>query len=210
MDRFNKEALDWDKNPDINLINDQVSNLILPEILKKSDSVLELGCGTGLLTFRAYLTVSEWFGIDTASGMIAMLDAKIPKHPGADSIVQAETMYLTEPTQLSKKYDWGVSAMTFHHIPDMQSTITCLVKCLTTGLLIIDYLEWDGSIVFHPPDKMDGVERHGLKAEELEQMCRTAGFKHVTSRIGFNLTLQRQGKGVDFPFLVVTATHSTA
>lgn len=207
MDRFSKEAAEWDKNPDINLINDHVASAVLPAILSPTDSVLELGCGTGLLTLRAYRSVSSWFGVDTAEGMIAMLRAKIDSQPGVRDTVSAATLFLERPDQLRRRYDWAVSAMTFHHIPDMQRTITCLAGSVDRGLVIVDYLAWDGAIVFHPDDKMEGVERHGLRAEEMESMCRAAGFKTVETRIGFTLTLRRKGEDVVFPFLVVEARH---
>lgn len=206
-DRFDKEAAEWDNNADINLINETIASKILPSILTASDTVLELGCGTGLLTFRYYRFVSAWLGVDTASGMIDMLHSKIARHEGAREIVEARKLFLERPDQLDTKYDWGVSSMTFHHIPDMYSTIDCLAGCVTKGLVIVDYASWDGSRVFHPEEKMTGVERHGLDAQVMVDMCKRAGFKNVQSKVGFTLELKREQKEVSFPFLVIVARH---
>lgn len=204
-DRFNKEAAEWDNNPDINLINENISKSVLPSIINKDDTILELGAGTGLLTFRSYKTVKEWFCIDMATGMIEMLLSKIPKYSGASEVVTAKAMYLENSEQLSKSYNWAVSSMTFHHIPDMQSTITCLAQCVDRGLIIVDYEEWPGSRIFHPESKMEGVERHGLKREEMLEMCRAAGFTSVECHTCFTLPLERENRKVNFPFMALVA-----
>ncbi|CCG84416.1 protein of unknown function [Taphrina deformans PYCC 5710] len=207
-DRFSREALEWDRNADINLINETVAASVLPDILSPSDTVLELGCGTGILSFKYYGSVAAWVGIDTSGGMIDVFRGKVP--PGAGSRVRGLEMFLERPDQVVDHgpFSYGVSAMTFHHIPDMAATLACLAGCVDRGLLIVDYLAWDGSAVFHPDDKMEGVERHGLEADEMARLCREAGFAHVDTSIGFTLTLDRLGKQVEFPFLVVHARHA--
>lgn len=204
-DRFDKEAAEWDNNPDINLINEKISEIVLPSLVSTDNTILELGAGTGLLTFRSYRTVKEWLCIDMSTGMIDMLLSKVPKYTGASEIVTAKAMYLERAEQLSKAYDWAVSSMTFHHIPDMQSTITCLAQCVYKGLIIVDYEEFNGSRVFHPESKMEGVERHGLNREEMLRMCKIAGFTRVDCHTCFTLALDREGRKVDFPFMAVIA-----
>lgn len=73
MDRFEKEAADWDNNADIQSINRNIAVSVLPSLLQSTDTVLELGCATGILTFMAYKLVSEWYGIDTSRAMIDAL-----------------------------------------------------------------------------------------------------------------------------------------
>ena len=155
--RFDDEAAAWDSNIDIQQINQKVVEIVLPSLLKKSDSILELGCGTGVLTCKAVQLADSWLAIDTSSGMIKMLEAKLDSAEFHDSKIQTACMFLESPAQLTVLYTWAISVMTFHHIADMQATIDCLFSCVTKGLIIVDYEEWPGSRCFHPEDKMDGV-----------------------------------------------------
>lgn len=207
MDRFDKEAAEWDSNPDILIINQQIATLIIPPILVPEDTVLEVGCGTGILTFSAQQLVSRWHGIDTSPGMIAAFEAKLPKFHIPETAVSAEVMYLESSNQFDESFDWAVSAMTFHHIPDMAGILEVLAKVTKKGIIVVDYLAWDGSRVFHPESKMDGVCRHGIDKSEITRMCHAAGFREVHAEIAFTLPLKRDGKDVPFPFLKVVARH---
>lgn len=79
-DRFNAEAAAWDANPDVHRASDGALRAILaahPSLLllsgdaggRKPD-VLEIGCGTGLLTLRLVPYVRSIVAIDAAEGMI--------------------------------------------------------------------------------------------------------------------------------------------
>lgn len=206
MSRFDSEAEAWDTNEDIQCINERIANLVVPRHFLRSSHVLELGSGTGILTFKCYEQVQHWLAIDSSPGMIARLRKKWSSAPeAARRIIETQCFMLHSSSQLTQTYDWAISAMTFHHIKDMASTITCLASCVTTGLIIIDYLEWPGSRVFHPENKMIGVERHGLRAQEMHTLCTEAGFVDVTAETAFEVELEREGRAVKFPFLVVVA-----
>lgn len=206
MSRFDSEAEAWDKNEDIQCINERIASLVVPKHFSNTSHVLELGSGTGILTFKCYDQVQHWLAIDSSPGMIARLDEKWSIAPeAARRIIKTQCFMLHSPSQLTQTYDWAISAMTFHHIKDMGSTIICLAGCVTTGLIIVDFLEWPGSSVFHPENKMIGVERHGLRAQELKTLCTEAGFTNVTTEIAFEIELEREGRPINFPFLVVVA-----
>ncbi|KAF3764112.1 hypothetical protein M406DRAFT_43603, partial [Cryphonectria parasitica EP155] len=88
-ERFNAEAAAWDNNPDVHRASEGALQAILaaqPPILSSSSSsslssaeVLEIGCGTGLLTLRLAPHVSSILAIDAAEGMIDALRLKLDR-----------------------------------------------------------------------------------------------------------------------------------
>lgn len=78
-DRFNAEAAAWDANPDVHRASDGALQAILAAHPSLRDAhagkgpgvdVLEIGCGTGLLTLRMAPYVRSIVAIDAAEGMI--------------------------------------------------------------------------------------------------------------------------------------------
>lgn len=82
---FHKVASDWLKQADIkkNLILNTINqrNLYVIDVLKKykSRSILDVGCGTGDLSFDAAKYVNKSVGIDFASNMIKTANKKFKK-----------------------------------------------------------------------------------------------------------------------------------
>lgn len=110
--RFNAEAAAWDANPDVHRASDgalqallsvyasspappsscppappstpppQPSRIHLTSHNPQTD-VLEIGCGTGLLSFRLAPYVRSILAIDAAEGMISALQAKLASSPSS-------------------------------------------------------------------------------------------------------------------------------
>lgn len=90
-DRFNAEAAAWDANSDVHLASDGALQALLATYSSSSSSqppfyltktnptveVLEIGCGTGLLSLRLAPYVRSILAIDAAEGMIAALESKL-------------------------------------------------------------------------------------------------------------------------------------
>lgn len=52
----------------------------------------------------------------------------------------ADVLFVDKPELVRKKgYTWGISAMVFHHIPEMQDTIDVLAAVTTKGIIVVDY-----------------------------------------------------------------------
>lgn len=102
-DRFNAEAAAWDSNPDVHRASDGALQAILaahPSLTTTSrgskekqgeadgdarPDVLEIGCGTGLLTLRLAPYVRSIVAVDAAEGMIEALRIKLEgKEGGAE------------------------------------------------------------------------------------------------------------------------------
>lgn len=101
-ERFNAEAAAWDSNPDVHRASDGALQAILaahPSLTKKGSSsssppappnttdVLEIGCGTGLLSLRLAPYVRSIVAVDAAEGMVRALEMKLE---GPDSEMKAK------------------------------------------------------------------------------------------------------------------------
>ncbi|KUI59707.1 hypothetical protein VP1G_06979 [Cytospora mali] len=95
-DRFNAEAAAWDSNPDVHRASDGALQAILaayPSIRQtkangKTETegldILEIGCGTGLLSLRMAPYVRSILAIDAAGGMIDALSVKLENMQGQE------------------------------------------------------------------------------------------------------------------------------
>ena len=163
-DRFDAEAATWDTKPEVV----ESSRLCLSTIVSHQASyfpslascnLLEIGCGTGLLTVPLAQHVNTILALDTAQGMINMLNAKVEKH-GLHGKVQARVKLLENPEDEvlgGNKFDAVVSHLVFHHVPNMKELVKVMYGTLRQGgrLWVSDF-EDNGpqAEAFHPKDKV--------------------------------------------------------
>lgn len=243
--RFNDEAANWDKNPSVQeatrLAFDSINPIIQTLAERKQSTsgagldVLEVGCGTGLLTLRVAPLVREIVAIDPAHGMIETLEAKIntstcqdtaadgPRNrshnilPVCRLLEDPEDPALpaidgNDPTGRRRKFDLILSHLVMHHVPDLRAFLGTLLGCLVLGgrVALTDFEDFGPeAIKFHPPNKLDGVERHGIPARWMEDLMKEVGFQDVKVSVGWTLAKsvelwegQKPGDTLGFPFLV--------
>ncbi|KAL3446909.1 S-adenosyl-L-methionine-dependent methyltransferase [Aspergillus insuetus] len=259
-ERFNDEAADWDKNPSVQessrLAFNAVSPLIASLSARKHQAtgaetglhVLEVGCGTGLLTLRVAPLVASIVAIDPAQGMIETLKAKIdsssssststcetdnqkadgPRTRSPNSNILPICHLLSDPedsllppededenpnsTGRRRKFDLIISHLVMHHVPDLRSFLSTLHGCLAPGgkVALSDFEDFGPeAIKFHPPSKLEGVERHGIQREWMEGLMREVGFEDVKAQVGWSLRKSvekwegcRPGETMEFSFLL--------
>ncbi|KAL2813475.1 S-adenosyl-L-methionine-dependent methyltransferase [Aspergillus cavernicola] len=242
-ERFNDEAADWDKNPSVQEATRLAFDTLKPIIqtlseCKQSSSgsgldVLEVGCGTGLLTLRVAPLVHEIVAVDPAHGMIEMLKAKAkistcdnetdgPRNHNnivavCGLLEDPEDPLLppqdpTNPTGRRRKFDLILSHLVMHHVPDLKPFLGTLLGCLSPGgrVALTDFEDFGPeAIKFHPPTKLEGVERHGIQAVGIEELMKEVGFQDVKVSIGWTLNKSveywrdnKPGDTLGFPFLV--------
>jgi SAM-dependent methyltransferase len=215
--RFNDEAAAWDSNPFVHEASTHAFRTLLSRYPTLLDSpspenpginVLELGCGTGLLSLQIAPYCAHLTAVDAAEGMIAVLKSKISKIRSSSSQAQGENItplavLLTDPEDPSLppakpshpegprvKYDLILSHLVLHHIADLRSILTTMLGCLTPGgrVALTDFEDFGPEAkAFHPQAKLAGVERHGIQREDMEELMRDVGFREVRVEVGWEM-----------------------
>ncbi|KAK3487488.1 S-adenosyl-L-methionine-dependent methyltransferase [Neurospora hispaniola] len=232
--RFNADAANWDSNPSIQLATSLAFESYLSRLPPPSElssfNVLEIGCGTGLLSLLLAPHVRSLAAVDAAEGMIDVLTHKLSPGGTYEQVknVRPVTALLEEPEDPIIKIDpvtgeaWEgkfnlvISHLVLHHVADLTALFKTIYGTLKpgTGRVVTTDFENFGPEArrFHPEAKMDGVERHGITKEEMEEILKGVGFEEVKVERGFVLQKRVEsepGKGdmergpvMEFPFLV--------
>lgn len=238
--RFNAEAAAWDSNPSVLLASHLAKKAILdrlpgPETMSHFD-VLEIGCGTGILSLALAPSFRSVTAVDAAEGMVEALQAKLDAQDCTTKNVRAVCALLEDPDderiQLDaaaaprpdggkglepRRFDLVVSHLVLHHIPDLLPVLQTMFGCLKRGgqVMLTDFEDFGPQARrFHPEAKMDGVERHGIKRTDMEALLLEAGFADVKVETAFEMDKAVEtepGSGVNgptmtFPFLICIGT----
>lgn len=195
---FDAAALLWDEEPRRVKLAGEIAAAILRNIpFSKEWDALDFGCGTGLVTLQLAPVLRSVTGIDSSSGMLDRLGAKI--QTSGFSNVSTELCDPGKGELPAGRYHLITSAMTLHHIekviPLLQSLKTLL---LPGGWVALADLESEGGR-FH--DDSTGVFHHGFSAAELTDMLEKAGF----SSISINTAALIAKGDQTFPVLLATA-----
>jgi SAM-dependent methyltransferase len=199
-DRFNAEAAAWDSNPFVHRASKAAFEAVrarFPQLQltdgsasKDGYDVLEIGCGTGLLTLLAAPHVRTIVAVDAAQGMIDVLKAKLDR-PDAPHNVRPVCVLLEDPDNKALppaslhdrdsprlRYDLILSHLVLHHIGDLESVLRTMLGCLKKGgsVALTDFEDFGPEAKrFHPKAKMYGVERHGIKRDWMAGLMEKVG-----------------------------------
>ncbi|KAJ3219203.1 hypothetical protein HDU67_002199 [Dinochytrium kinnereticum] len=187
---FSNRAVDWDKNPEHVSASKSAFEAISSKIqLSKDMKVLEVGCGTGLLSVLLAPHVDSLLGVDTAPGMVDVFTSKVgPASEGKVPNMMAKEILLEDPDHPAlggQRFDLAVSHLTLHHIPDLVSFLTVIKQTLSPGgrVAFTDF-EDDGpnAVRFHDPSivKSHGVHRHGISITEIKDQLEKVGFSDIS------------------------------
>ncbi len=143
--------------------------------LNKNMTVLEYGCGTGLVGLALAPRLKSLTAVDTSEGMLAVLAQKLADE--AITNVTPLNLDLVHST-LPEKFDLIFCAMTLHHIQEKNLILARFCDLLGDGgiLAVADLQEEDGS--FHGPGA-DGVKHHGFNPARLADTLKKYGLTEV-------------------------------
>ncbi|KAF1999912.1 S-adenosyl-L-methionine-dependent methyltransferase [Amniculicola lignicola CBS 123094] len=242
--RFNQEAIDWDSNKkhveSVAKAFEAITRLVpaFQDGTSKNLDVLEIGCGTGLLSFLLAPHVRSLVGVDTSDGMISAFNAKVGALPDDYTVNLAAVNVLVQEADdvhvqgaaaalasrrgesghdTPYRFDLVVSHLTLHHIPSMPGIFSTLLQCLRPGgwIALTDYEDFGPeAIAFHPEDKRPGVERHGIKKDEVLEIIDGTGFNKVRVEEAFVLRKEveaedgKPAREMDFPFIICLAVRT--
>jgi len=179
-DAFAERAAQWDANP----VRAAVGNAIYQEVLRECPdlsgrTVLEFGCGTGVLGLRLALEhLARLIFVDTSPAMLDVLRQKLEADPlpGAQ-VLEGDIASL--PLDAAS-VDLVACGMSLHHVEDVPGVLRQLRRVLRPGglLLAADALPEDGS--FHAPA---AVPHNGFDPLELSRTLADCGFSARPHRV---------------------------
>lgn len=175
MNRFGELAKIWDEAPYRVENTKKIGQAIVKNVpLSKNWKVLDLGAGTGLLTFYIQPYVKAIDAVDNSQGMLEKLKEKAES---ANILTINPILKDLEKDNLGEnEYDAIISSKALHHMKDITSFLRKLYKTLKKGayLAIADLEKEDGD--FHSDN--DRVYYFGFSKEELENYFKEAGLEN--------------------------------
>jgi len=195
---FDTVALHWDEEPRRVKLAGEIAAAITENVpLSQEWNALDFGCGTGLVTLQLAPALQSMTGIDSSSGMLERLGAKI-QQSGFQN-VRTEQCDLGKGDLPSGRYHLITSAMTLHHIKEIMPILQSLKTLLHPGgWIALADLEAEGGKFHSDPT---GVFHNGFSREELSVMLTDTGFSSISITTATNVV-----KGeLTFPILLATA-----
>jgi len=199
-DFFDKQAATWDESAYRTERASSIAGRIRELIPVQNDfSVMEFGCGTGLLGFNFIDSVNRITFADTSTGMLRQIGEKADKR----GIKNYATLNLAE-NGITDKYDIILSLMALHHIENTEDTVVNLLHHVSDRgyICLCDLAVEDGS--FHFPEI---VPHNGIDREKLASIVSTNGYEvffndivHITEKIV-------NGEKRDYPVFLLAAKH---
>lgn len=195
MNDFNSRAAEWDTPQRVKLANRVAAAIEGTVVLDSSMSVMEYGCGTGLVGLQLLEKTGNGTFIDSSEGMLEVLSSKIEQQ----NLVNARVVNvdLSQDNTFCDTYDLIISSMTLHHIPDYASIISRFSRLLKPKgkLAIVDLVSEDGS--FHG----DGFEGHkGFDVEQLAKAFEVTGLTVVHSEVFMEM---KRNNGRSYPLFII-------
>lgn len=200
---FDAEARSWDENPLRRELGEALGKAIAASLpLRRSDTILDYGAGTGLVSLRLSPQVSRVLAADSSPGMLDVLAGKLRAAGIAN--VEPVLLDLEDPASTGPTVDAIVSSMTLHHVRDVPRLARIFFSMLQPGgrIALADLSTEAGD--FHPDNA--GVHHFGFAADGLCETFAGAGFAAVRTTIAHTVRKPvASGESKDFPILLLTA-----
>lgn len=199
---FDAKAATWDEEPRRLAMAIDVVAAIKQQIpLAPGQRLLDVGCGTGLISLPLAAITDSVLGVDLSVEMVARFTAKA--HTAQQTGVRAEVRNLIEKPLPAASIDVAVSAMAFHHIDYVDQMLRSIAGCLVPGgwLAIADLETEDGS--FHD----DAVPHNGFDPVAFLDRMRAAGLVPAPQHRVH--VMQKPPGGRGYPIFLAIARKST-
>lgn len=196
---FDERADTWDDDPAKLQRAEAVARAIRARVpLDASTRMLEYGAGTGLVSQALRHAVGPVTMADTSAGMRTVMERKVAAGVIADARVWDVDLATERPPD--ERFDLIVTAMTLHHIPNLEPVLASFSRLLVSGghLCIADLEEEAGT--FHP-DGFDG--HHGFNRQTLCADLVNAGFVDVQFESNGHIVRD----GIEYPIFLATCAR---
>ena len=185
VNEFDAKAHAWDTPERIKRAATFAREISRAISLDPSWSVLELGAGTGLLSFNLVDRFAAVTMIDTSAGMVDVLRTKAAA--GRIPHVRVELTDIESLAAAGEQFDFIYSAMVLHHIPDLATLFSAFASLLGPHgrIALIDLMREDGS--FHGTASGSAVH-HGFDPNTLAGTLSECGFAHMAWHVFYSIT----------------------
>ena len=204
MTDFDAKARTWDADPAKVERGRRVAEAIERAVaLRPAMSVLEYGCGTGLLGFALLPKVGHVTFADSSREMLAVVREKIAALGAPDA--KTLEVDLSAGALPGERYDLVCTLMTLHHVADTEALLRRFHAILAPGGIacVVD-LDREGG-AFHGP----GFQGHdGFDREDISRQLRRAGFADVRVTTAYEFEKETSAGPRRFPLFLAIATRA--
>ena len=201
QDHFDEQSTKWDDEPEyVKVSRTSYATIMhhLGRFLSSRDddhptSILNFGCGTGLLEAQLRYNVTSITGIDISHGMILRMNTKIQAESWTNvTALQMDILDEAQPSLLPiQGFDMVISCYTFHHLQDVTAVGGALLKYLKPGgyLCIIDFAAAsteNNHIHYHHTQHHDHQQEQDEQQQPLEMKLSEAAKASIGSHDGFS------------------------
>lgn len=174
-DLFAHKSKNWDMNSKRVKNASAIADMIVKNIkLDKSMHLMDLGAGTGLLSYLIAPFVGKITAVDNSPSMLKEFECKCDDF-ACETTVKEIDIVNYHP---SEQYNGVISSMTIHHIEDIPALLEKLYRMVEDGgfIALADLDIEDGD--FHSDNT--GVSHYGFDRHKLSEYAAEAGFSDVT------------------------------
>jgi ubiquinone/menaquinone biosynthesis C-methylase UbiE len=196
-DNFASRAADWDNPGKIEMTKKFVTEMLLQISLEPHWKAIEIGAGTGLVGLQIAPMLQTVVYEDTSEAMLNVLRNKLEEDSNAE-ILHGEIYDYKK-----QDIDFVFSFMAFHHIPDIEKTLSHLKTITKSDALVVlsDLVTEDGS--FHG---FEPIPHMGFDIHDLSHQFKEAGFEVLSAHSYNTITREREpGKLTDYDQFILVA-----
>jgi len=175
VDHFKNKSKSWDMSSMRVQNAKSIADLIVKNIkFNPTMEVMDLGAGTGLLSYFIAPYVAKIIAVDNSPSMLEEFKNKASEFDSETEIMAADI----STDDLGRTFDGIISSMAIHHIEDTKALFSKLYALLNDNgfIAIADLDTEDGS--FHSDNA--GVFHYGFDRKMLETIAKEVGFKEIT------------------------------
>jgi cyclopropane fatty-acyl-phospholipid synthase-like methyltransferase len=175
VDHFKNKSKSWDMSSMRVQNAKSIADLIVKNIkFNETMEVMDLGAGTGLLSYFIAPYVAKIIAVDNSPSMLEEFKNKASEFDSETEIMAADI----STDDLGRTFDGIISSMTIHHVEDTKALFSKLYALLNDNgfIAIADLDTEDGS--FHSDNA--GVFHYGFDRKILETIAKEVGFKEIT------------------------------
>jgi 2-polyprenyl-3-methyl-5-hydroxy-6-metoxy-1,4-benzoquinol methylase len=199
MATFDERAKDWDTPDRIARAAELASTIRATVPLKRTDRLVDVGAGTGLLGLALIDDVGEVVLLDPSAGMIEVATAKLAEQ--SLTTVRAVRFDLMSDPPPGDPFDVAVSLLVLHHIADTAGALAAIRDLVRPGgwIALADLDTEDGT--FHS-EASEGIHHHGFDRRAVEGIAADVGFVDVSTRTA--MILDEESRFAGYSVFLVT------